>query len=89
MFAHDETLVTPSDVGQKEDFSISFPSIPFLSLSTPTCKQMGGSNAHTRDIRSPMRLFFRMAATRSSVCPSFQLTLQTGGRWAAVPSKLG
>lgn len=89
MFAHDETLVTPSDVGQKEDFSISFPSIPFLSLSTPTCKQMEGSNAHTRDIPSPIQLFLRMAATLSSVCPSFQLTLQTGRRWAAVPGKLG
>lgn len=89
MFAHDETLVTPSDIGQKENFSISFPSIPFLSISTPTCKQMGDSNAHTRDIPSPTQLFLRMAASRSSVCPSFQLTLQMGRRWAAVPGKLG
>lgn len=75
MFAHDGTLVTPSNVGQKEKFSISFPSIPFLSISTPTCKQMGGSNAHTRDIPSPTQL----PAIPSSVCPSFQLTLPMEG----------
>lgn len=89
MFAHDKTLVTPSDIGQKENFSISFPSIPFLPISTPTCKQMGGALMLISETSPPPRSFFlRMAATCSSVCPSFQLTLQMGRRRAAVSGKL-
>lgn len=73
-------LPLPSNVGQKEKFSISFPSIPFLSISTPTCKQMGGSNAHIRDIPSPTQLFLRMAASHSFLCLSFLPADLTNGK---------